>query len=112
MSYCNKDDLIEPISKDIEGLLVKQLGEKFALVEVTTLSGEKKFFRANSISSIKVRGVDIPFEKKIGLKKVTCQTRIQFQGNPTCIGDDLGGDWLITCLECEGEELNATDCFK
>ncbi len=99
MSYCSKEDLIEPVTRDIEELLIQQLGEKFALLEITTECGKEVFLRSNSTEAIEVKDKNILPRKRINLNDVQSESRITYTGSPTCVVRLKGGSSIVYNLD-------------
>ncbi len=106
--HCTKDELIEPVSRDIEGLLIQQLGEEFVLLEITTKCGETRLLRSNSAEAIEAQDEKLLPEKKFFLNDVQNESRIAYTGSPRCQIRIRNG--RITVVNLDGGPVS--DCYK
>lgn len=108
MLNCSKDDLIEPVSEQIEMLLKDQLKKEFALIEITTRSGEVIHLRSNSIQAKDNEKNDLP-RKKILLNDVRSTSRITYSGSPYCVllGASNGSSLMI---RLDGGDIS--ECYR
>ncbi len=108
MLPCSKNDLIIPVSKDIEGLLKQQLGEDFALLEITTKFGKRVHLRSNSIEAIEIQNESFLPKKRITLNDLNSESRITYSGSPRCEIRKKAGSLVIVNLD--GGPVS--DCYQ
>jgi len=106
--HYTKKKLIEAVSRDAEELLVQQLGEKFALLEITTPCGGVKYLTSNLVEAIETQDEKFLPRKKISLDGLQSESRVAYTGSPRCEIRIRNGRIIV--INLDGGPIS--DCYK